>query len=845
MNNMRRSAHNTTKLPRQLLDQLGEQDSTFGGAHSGRAKPQNGPGHRKESRKVERQQKKVQRQHSRRPDVSSRGAQAPNADEDEELKPVPSLVPKPEVKSREGKQALLKSILKRSIQQGQLKKVHTDARSPSPPPRLSRGVRDKLAEDDAEIAALEKRLGMKGKKKLPKSFVEDGLDSLVDNLSEDVLATNGKRKRSEGDDWLKRKRKQAEGVAEDASNNADDDGEEDESEGADSGRYSLGSSGADSDIVGEGFDAITSAPSSLENKVRENPYIAPPVLEAAYATAKYIPPSLRASSLSEAQSLAQLRRQMQGLLNRLSDANLVTILGDVEKLYRAHPRQHVTSTLIDLLLGLLCDRSKLMDTFLILHAGFIAAVYKIIGTDFGAQLLQKIVEDFEKFYAESSDREAGKETSNLMSLLAELYNFQVVGSTLMFDYIRAFLADISEVNTELLLKIIRISGTQLRQDDPSALKDIVMMLQPAIATIGEANLSIRTKFMIETINSLKNNRMKTGATASAVTSEHTIRMKKIIGSLNNRTVRASEPLRVGLKDIKDTEQKGKWWLIGASWKSGHAEDGMGNDHDALSTGKQEIEAQHIDHGAGDLLRLAREQRMNTDIRRAIFITIMSASDYRDAHLRLLKLKLKRSQELEVPRVLMHCAGAEQLYNPYYTLIARRLCSEHRMKMAFQFSLWDLFRRMGEGIDSEEHDDREDIDEHEGTELGTRTIVNLAKLYGSLIAEAGLKLGVLKTLNLAYLQPRTKTFIELLLITVITHSQRQSGTKRDEKPLLDIVMKVKDSPQMARGLQYFLKKVVSKTDVTNGDEDKATVRWGCRIAVDALTVIASAKAQTLS
>ncbi len=288
-----------------------------------------------------------------------------------------------------------------------------------------------------------------------------------------------------------------------------------------------------------------------------------------------------------------------------------------------------------------------------------------------------------------------------------------------------------------------VSGPQLRQDDPSALKDIVVLLQPAIARIGEANLSVRTKFMIETINSLKNNRMKTGAAASAVTSEHTLRMKKIIGSLNNRTVKASEPLRVGLKDIRDTEKKGKWWLVGANWKTEPAEDIKGSGQDALAAGNMEADAKDIDRGTADLLQLAKEQRMNTDIRRAIFITIMSASDCHDAHLRLLKLKLKRAQELEVPRVLMHCAGAEQMYNPYYNLIARRLCSEHRMRMAFQFGLWDLFKRMGEGTDGEDEDGRGDGDEDEENDLGMRRIVNLAKMYGTVIAEGGLSLGVLK------------------------------------------------------------------------------------------------------
>lgn len=79
-------------------------------------------------------------------------------------------------------------------------------------------------------------------------------------------------------------------------------------------------------------------------------------------------------------------------------------------------------------------------------------------------------------------------------------------------------------------------------------------------------------------------------------------------------------------------------------------------------------------------------------------------------------------------------------------------------------------------------------------------------------------------------------MEILLITTILHSQQgsQSSDKsRNEKVLLDIFLKPKEIPEMAGGLRYFLKKVVSKTDVAGSKADQATVKWGCRVACDTL------------
>jgi nucleolar MIF4G domain-containing protein 1 len=312
---------------------------------------------------------------------------------------------------------------------------------------MSRGLRDMLAQDDAEIAALEKALRIKGGNKLPKSFRDDGLDDVLGDLGSYSESESRKRKR-EATEWLKRKRRKPRGVDE---SDAELTGDEDES--MLSGGYDYGGEG-DKEGGFEDFDEEKPAP---VRKVRENPYVAP-VTSSVANTSKYIPPSRRAPSPADSESQARLRRQVQGALNKLSEANLVSILGDVERLYQSYPRQNVTSTLIKLLLGLICDPSALSDMFVILHAGFIAAVYKVMGIAFGAELVQKMVETFDHGHDSKKGEEGtfkGKEAVNLMSLLSQLYNVSVIGSALVFDYVRLFLTDINESNTELLLKIIR------------------------------------------------------------------------------------------------------------------------------------------------------------------------------------------------------------------------------------------------------------------------------------------------------------------------------------------------------------------------------------------------------
>lgn len=365
-----------------------------------------------------------------------------------------------------------KSIIKTSqleIQKTRPSSSEVPLQSLNQVPRASRGIREKLAADDAEIEALEKALGIKGNRKLPKGFEDDGLDSLLtglDSLGDEADLQPGKRKRREGEEWLESKRRKA------LQNDASDDDSTRSSDGGsgtsrpldddDDGESSLSESeeASEKEVPGledfGGFDSEEEYPNSKQLRVRENPYVAPSAPTGTSSTIKYIPPSLRAAKDTESEDLGRLRRQIQGLLNRLSEANILGILNDIEKLYQSNPRHHISVILIDLLMGLLSDPTVLQDTFLILHAGFIAGVYKIMGTDFGALVVQKVVEEFDGIYQTQMDGGvSGKKLTNLISLLAEMYNFQVVGSGLIYDFVRIFLGELCELNAELLLRIIR------------------------------------------------------------------------------------------------------------------------------------------------------------------------------------------------------------------------------------------------------------------------------------------------------------------------------------------------------------------------------------------------------
>lgn len=229
----------------------------------------------------------------------------------------------------------------------------------------------------------------------------------------------------------------------------------------------------------------------------------------------------------------------------MSEQNLSSIIDSFEELYRSNRRHglclhsvcsytfdrrvDMTSSITSLVIEGISSHSILLDSYVVLHAGLISSLYKIVGVEFGmnahclfclnssitrlaAYFVQNVVMDYERHRKEMQTSEPqevevkGKECSNLMVLLSELYNFQVISSVLVFDLVRQLLEDdMTEFNIELLLKLMRSmlvhsmvsdhilmsmldSGQQLRQDDPSALKDIIDIVQKKVSGRDERSL---------------------------------------------------------------------------------------------------------------------------------------------------------------------------------------------------------------------------------------------------------------------------------------------------------------------------------------------------------------------
>ncbi|XP_054582269.1 nucleolar MIF4G domain-containing protein 1 isoform X3 [Eptesicus fuscus] len=307
------------------------------------------------------------------------------------------------------------------------------------------------------------------------------------------------------------------------------------------------------------------------------------------------------------------------------------------------------------------------------------------------------------------------------------------------------------------------------------------------------------RFMLETMLALKNNDMRK---IPGYDPEPVEKLRKLQRALVRGAGSGTESqLRVSWDSVLNAEQTGRWWIVGSAWSGAPMID---------SRQQKALQKPLAGTVSAKMLELARKQRMNTDVRRNIFCTIMTSEDFLDAFEKLLKLGLKDQQEREIVHVLMDCCLQEKTYNPFYAFLAGKFCDyERRFQMTFQFSIWDKFRDL--------------------ENLPATNFSNLVYLVAHLLKTKSLPLSILKVIEFSELdKPRIHFLREVLHVLLM-------GTEAED--LCFIFARVSDNPKLGvlrEGLKLFISHFLLKSvQAHRSAEEAGALRERAELATTAL------------
>ncbi|CAI5720962.1 unnamed protein product [Hyaloperonospora brassicae] len=464
------------------------------------------------------------------------------------------------------------------------------------------------------------------------------------------------------------------------------------------------------------------------------------------------------------QALRELRRRLNGQLNRISESNMESVVLDIEKLYRENSRSLVNKILMEKLLQTTCHPRQVMAPLTKVGGALVAALYHSVGSEVGGFFVEKLVcrlmDSVEKEKQQRSefagiqpvdqydgDGRTSKVPVNLMLFVMMLYNFGVVHCTLVYDLFRAFVSSFSSTDIELIHQLLLVGGAQLRADDADALRQMVAAVQKKVGEASQADggkqRDERVCFILDLIYNLKkvSKHSSNRDSGSSSGNAHDVSsLKKWLGRVKTRCGNANNPLRVSLHELLHADEDGRWWVVGGTWV-GYQQKSSGDEANADASAKTARENDR-------LLKLAEKQHMNTDVRKKIFVALMGATDCSDAYERLLQLHLKEKQEREIVRVVLHCCGQEKKFNKYYLVLAEKMCEmDPRYKFTFQLAFWDIFKIM----ESQK----------------PRRIYNQARMLSGLVTSNSLSLSCLKVLDFTQLEEKSILFLRVVLEEILT------------------------------------------------------------------------------
>lgn len=489
----------------------------------------------------------------------------------------------------------------------------------------------------------------------------------------------------------------------------------------------------------------------------------------------------------------KLDKDVKSLYNKLSETNINNIIASLLDLFNTKSRQVCMNTIIRRII-IDCNTSeKLLDQYLMNYIGTVYAIWKFKGVDFGANFIQKLVEKIIAFLdTDNSDEDSiAKNGSNLVTLLAYCFNFGIITNKLIYNLLDLF-ADVSnETSVELILKIISVSGVLLRGENPKDLNNVINKLLANLEENNDEDDS-RLQFLIDTLKDLRLNKIDKNLTAKT---NHSNMKKSITKSLkiDSKTLgsNSSQAIQVSLDDILNIDTKGKWWLIGGSYRgnmSTAVTDGDDFNEDENIELDNDIEFSDIELNDDfidelpDYNQLAEQNKMSSQLSKAVFVGISSAQDPLDCIMRLDKLNIKKKNHQELLRVLIHVSKLDAQYNPFYEMVIIRLNKNMPgFNKTIKFHFWDTIKNFESNNDE---DDVEGILTSLYGEFGKQRdskIVQEARLYGSLIAHKIIPFDVFKHVPiLDGLTTEGELFVNSLIYQLLIKTGKESEQKVKDK-----------------------------------------------------------------
>ncbi|KFK42479.1 hypothetical protein AALP_AA2G262400 [Arabis alpina] len=349
-----------------------------------------------------------------------------------------------------------------------------------------------------------------------------------------------------------------------------------------------------------------------------------------------------------------LRKSINGLVNKVNASNIKNIIPELfaENLIRGR--------------GLFC-RSCMKSQMA--SPGFtdvFAALVAVINAKFpevAELLLKRVVLQLKRAYK----RNDKPQLLAAVKFIAHLVNQEVADVLIALELATVLLEDPTDDSVEVAVGFVTDCGAMLQETTPKGLNGIFERFR---GILHEGEIDKRVQFLIEGLFAIRKANFQGHP---AVRPELDLVEEKYTHDISiDQEIIPETALDVFKPDPDFIENEKKYEALKKELLGDEeSEDEDGDDASSEDNDEEEDESDEEDE---EQMRIRDETETNlVNLRRTIYLTIMSSVDFEEAGHKLLKIKLEPGQEMELCIMLLECCSQERTYLRYYGLLGQRFC----------------------------------------------------------------------------------------------------------------------------------------------------------------------------
>uniref|UniRef100_K3WMS1 MI domain-containing protein n=1 Tax=Globisporangium ultimum (strain ATCC 200006 / CBS 805.95 / DAOM BR144) TaxID=431595 RepID=K3WMS1_GLOUD len=367
----------------------------------------------------------------------------------------------------------------------------------------------------------------------------------------------------------------------------------------------------------------------------------------------------KSSPEHQRQTWDALRKSINGLINKVNVSNISNIIPELfqENLVRGR----------GLLARSLMKAQLASPGFTHIYAALIAVLNTKMPEN-GELVVKRVVHRFRRSFKRGDKVVA----IALVRFIAHLVNQQVVHELLALEVLTLLLANPTDDSVEVAVNFTKECGQILAELCPEGLRAIFERFR---GILHEGEIDKRVQYTIEGLFAIRK-----GGFADYPAVHEQLDLVESGDQITHETTLEEEIDREDKLDVfrldPDYEKNEEMWaaikkeILGESDSDSGGESGSSGSGDDDESGDEQAGQQQSTENSA--IQDMTEQDL-VNLRRTIYLTIMSSISHEECAHKLMKLNIRPGQEKEICSMLIECCSQERTYLRYYGLLGQRFC----------------------------------------------------------------------------------------------------------------------------------------------------------------------------